>query len=148
MKTLIICLFSMFSLINVNDYKYYVSPQIEPYVNEYFELLRDNDITVKRQNFVVMFNSKMPHPSIAGYAWGMFRDDVVIVNISPKIWIFLNKQQKRSLIFHELSHDLFNSLHTEDVYIMNPELHSRSEAYFNNTKKSDRELIKYIKDGI
>lgn len=130
------------------DYKYFVEPEIKPYVNEYIKLLKDNNVKVKEQDFVVLFSHVMPAPRIAGYAFGMFEDDFVMVNINPNIWVFLTKQQKRTLIFHELSHDLFNTLHSHDVFVMNPILHNPRESVLNDTNKSDIELIKYIKDGI
>ena len=148
MKTLMLSILMMVSFSCKKEYKYFVSPQIQPYVKEYLKLMRDNSIKVKDQDFVIIFNSKMPMPNIAGYAYGMFKDDFVLININPMIWSVLNKHQKRTLIFHELSHDLFNTLHTSDVHVMNPQLHNPIISFFNNTKKSDKELIKYIKDGI
>ena len=122
------------------DYKRFVSPEIEPYVNEFLELLSDNDIKVKDQDFVVMFSLDVPHSGIAGYAVGMFNDDFVSININPIIWGFLNNSQKRTLIFHELSHDLFNTLHSDDVFVMNPQLHQPLRSSLNDTSKSDKEL--------
>ena len=147
MKALVFSILMMLNFSCKKEYKYFVSPQIQPYVKEYLKLMRDNGIKVKDQDFMIVFNSKMPLPSIAGYAYGMFKDDFVLIAINPIIWSGLNKQQKRTLIFHELSHDLFDCLHTNDVHVMNPQLHGKLESLFNNTTKSDKELIKYIKDA-
>ena len=147
MKALILGLLMLITVTCKKDYKRFVSPEIEPYVNEFLELLSDNDIKVKDQDFVVMFSLDLPHSRIAGYAVGMFNDDFVSVNINPIIWSVLNNSQKRTLIFHELSHDLFNTLHSDDVFVMNPQLHQPLRSFLNDTKKSDKELIKYIKDA-
>ena len=147
MKALVLGLLMLMTVTCKKDYKRFVSPEIEPYVNEFLELLRDNDVRVKDQDFVVMFSLDMPHSRIAGYAVGMFNDDFVSVNINPIIWGFLNNSQKRTLIFHELSHDLFNTLHSDDVFVMNPILHQPLRSSLNDTNKSDKELIKYIKNA-
>tara|TARA_R100000541_G_scaffold50989_1_gene58312 strand:- start:230 stop:676 length:447 start_codon:yes stop_codon:yes gene_type:complete len=147
MKSLIVGLLTIITLTCKKDYKSIISPDLQSYVSEYLSLLEDNNVKVKEQDFIVVFNSMMPSPRIAGYAYGMFKDDYVLVNINPRIWSTLNNSQKRTLIFHELSHDLFNILHSDDVFVMNPILHQPLESFLNNKKKSDKELIKYIKDA-
>tara|TARA_R110002153_G_scaffold28045_1_gene86953 strand:- start:768 stop:1223 length:456 start_codon:yes stop_codon:yes gene_type:complete len=134
-------------LSSCKSYKYEVSEDLQPYVDEYFEILDDNDIKVKDRDFKVVFDDSLTETRFAGVAHGMFDPERVEVSVHPIFWTYLNERQKKILIFHELSHDLFDSLHTNDVFLMQPVMHSRFTSIMVDWDKAVKELIKYIKDA-
>lgn len=119
---------------------------IAPYVNEYISILEKNNIKIPigKELLCVDFTSSLADDTL-GVAWGMHIDNITFIQISKENWIFLSVQQKRFLIFHELSHDIFNLNHF-DTTIMNtpmPSIYKASEVYIDNAIE---ELIQYIKN--
>ncbi len=137
----------LITLISCKSYKYEVSDRLQPYVDEYFEILAENNIKVKKRDFKVVFDTNLVKTPYAGFSHGMFDSNRVEVSIHPYYWNMLNERQKKILIFHELSHDLFDLLHTNDVFLMQPRMHTRFESNMVNWDKAIKELIKYIEDA-
>lgn len=124
-----------------------ISDQLKPYIVEYFSMLDNNGIKYKKQNLVVMFDIGLVSQQAAGIAYGMFNDSFVFVGVCPRTWQQLNHDQRKWLIFHELSHDLFNVMHTQKIEVMKPVM---VEALYLNSLDKDKiykDLIKHIKDG-
>ena len=147
MKGVYLSLLLITLLSSCKSYKYEVSSRLQPYVDEYFEILAENDIKVKKRDFKVVFDTSLVKTPYAGVAHGMFDSNRVEVSVHPYYWNYLNERQKKILIFHELSHDLFDSLHTNDVFLMQPRMHDRFTAKMVDWDKAIKELIKYIKDA-
>ena len=124
-----------------------ISDQIKPYVVEYLNTLEANSIDYKKQNLVVMFDIGLISQDAAGIAYGMFNDSFVFIGVCPRSWQQLNHDQKKWLIWHELSHDLFNIEHTDNVEVMRPVM--IDQLYLNSLDKDKiyKDLIKHIKDG-
>ena len=137
----------LITLISCKSYEYEVSDRLQPYVDEYFEILAENDIKVKKRDFKVVFDTSLVKTPYAGIAHGMYDSNRVEVSVHPIYWNMLNERQKKILIFHELSHDLFDSLHTNDVFLMQPIMHNRFAAKMVDWDEAIKELIKYIKDA-
>ena len=76
----------------------------------------------------------------------MVNDSLVYVIINPNLWGKLTVKQRRHLIFHELSHDIFNTLHTNDVELMRPSMPSPSQSYYMDIDKEIDLLMKHIKN--
>ena len=129
------------------NYEYEVSEPLIPYVDEYLQILKDNDISFRKQDFTVLFDEGLVGTNYVGYAIGMFNKKTVKVSINPFFWKSLNNKQRKILIFHELSHDLFDSMHTKDVFFMQPVIHNRFIANTINWDLAVSELVKYIKDA-
>jgi len=146
-KGVVLSLLLLISLGSCKNYEYHVSEEIQPYVDEYFEILDDNDIDYKDQDFYVLFDGLIDLTGFVGYAHGMFDSTYVHISIHRAYWSTLSDKQKKILIFHELSHDLFDTLHTWDVFIMQPQMHNRFVAENINWDEAVNELVKYIKDG-
>lgn len=123
-----------------------MSDQLKPYVLEYLRVLEENNIEYKEQNFVVMFDIGLIHQDAAGVAYGMFNDSFVFVGICPRSWQQLNNDQKKWLIWHELSHDLFNIRHTNNVEVMKPVMIDALSLSILDKEKIYKDLIKHIKD--
>ena len=77
-----------------------------PYV-EAFEKWTDTD--TGGRYYSIKFD--LQRPGVAGIAIGMHNNDAVIVRIDPMVWIRLSEAQRSWLVWHELAHDLHNSLH-------------------------------------
>lgn len=128
-------------------YTYELSRELKPYVFEYLNTLKKYDIEFKKQSLIVVFDADIMRTSLVGQAKGMFNDDLVYVKINPKLWGYLTTKQKRHLIFHELSHDIFNTEHTTEIKLMYPSMSSPQGAFAMNIDKAIDELMKYIKNG-
>ena len=128
-------------------YTYEVSRALQPYVFEYMATLDKYEIEYKKQSFIVVFDSDIMRTPLVGQAKGMFNDDLVYVKINPRDWGYLTPKQRRHLIFHELSHDIFNTLHTEDIELMKPSLPSDVKSFAMDIDKEIDELMKYIKNN-
>ena len=147
MKGLVLGLVMIVSISSCKSYEYNVSEPLIPYVEEYLSILEANDIKFKKKDFNVVFDSNLIGTIYAGIAHGMLDDDVVQVSVHPEYWNLLSEKQKKILIFHELSHDMFDSLHTNTVFLMQPKMHSRFVAEYINWDWAVSELVKYIKDA-
>ena len=128
-------------------YTYSISKELQPYVREYLLTLDDYDIEFKKQSFIVVFDADIIKTPLVGQAKGMFNNDLVYVKVNPKIWRHLTHKQRRHLLFHELSHDLFNIEHTKDVELMKPSMPSPSQSYYMDIDKEIDLLMKHIKNG-
>ena len=128
-------------------YTYELSRELQPYVFEYLNTLKKYDIEFKKQSFIVVFDADIMKTSLVGQAKGMFNDNLIYVKINPKLWNYLTTKQKRHLIFHELSHDIFNTEHTTEIKLMHPSMSSPQDAFAMNIDKAIDELMKYIKNG-
>jgi hypothetical protein len=143
---LILGLVMIVSISSCKSYEYTVSEPLIPYVEEYFQILEDNDIKFHKKDFTVQFDYSISSTIYAGLANGMFDKKVVNVSIHPEYWTMLNEKQRKILIFHELSHDMFDSLHNWDIFLMQPRMHDRFTANNINWDWAVDQLIKYIKD--
>lgn len=123
-----------------------VNKQLEPYLIEYIKLLKDSDIKLPfgKDLLIIDFTNSLPF-NLLGVAWGMNIDNITFIQINRRYWSILNKQQRRLLMFHELSHDIFNLEHF-DIELMNnpiPDKHLITDAYVNKVMK---ELVKHLKE--
>jgi len=128
-------------------YTYELSRELQPYVFEYLHTLEKYDIEFKKQSFIVVFDADIMKTSLVGQAKGMFNDNLIYVKINPKLWRLLTPKQRKHLIFHELSHDIFNTEHTTEIKLMYPSMSSPQDAFAMNIDKAVDELMKYIKNG-
>ena len=126
-------------------YTYSLNEKLKPYVFEYLNELEDNNIKFKNQSFIVMFDLDLINSPFAGLARGMFNEDLVFVVINPEIFFSMNEKQRRILIFHELSHDIFNIRHTASVKLMFPNMIGPTEANELDFKEEVKLLMGYIK---
>lgn len=146
MKGVVLGLFALISLASCRSYEHNVSEPLQPYVNEFLDTLESSNIKFKKKDFYVEFSDDLIGTPFAGYADGMFDSSVVRVYVLRSYWNTLSEKQRKILIYHELSHDMFDSLHTYDVFIMQPKMHSRFVAEYINWDWAVSELIKYIKN--
>lgn len=131
----------------VQAFTYECSKALQPYVFEYLATLEKYDIKFKKQSFIVVFDGDIMRSNIVGQAQGMFNDNLVYVKVDPRAWGLLTPKQRKHLIFHELSHDIFNIEHTMEVELMRPSLPSPSESFVMDIDKEIDILMKYIKNG-
>mgnify|MGYP003666941713 FL=1 len=96
-----------------------VNKYLSPYVSEYVNILKSNDIKIPWGNDIVFIDMNLGMPSgVLGIAWGMDIDNITLISINISSWKYLSHQQRRYLVFHELTHDIFNLRHF-DTEIMN-----------------------------
>lgn len=89
---------------------YFIDPTLLPYVLDYEAELNDRGVQIPaNQSFSVLL-TRMPM-RLAGIAIGMFNNTTVNVAINIRLWNTYTETQKRFLIYHELSHDVFNIEH-------------------------------------
>ena len=129
-------------------YAYEVSKALQPYVFDYMAHLEKHDIQIKSQTFIVVFDADIMKTNLLGTAKGMLHDDLVYVKINPRDWGKLSHKQRRHTIFHELSHDLFNTEHTFEIELMKPVIPTDAESFVMDIEKAIDELMKHIKNGI
>lgn len=127
-------------------YTYELSKELQPYVFEYLSTLENYDIKFKKQSFIVVFDADIMRTHLIGQAKGMFNDNLVYVKINPSLWQELTTKQKRHLIFHELSHDIFNIEHTTEVELMKPSMASPAQSFKMNIDKEIINLMNHIKN--
>ena len=129
------------------SYTYEVSVALQPYVLDYMIHLKKYDIQFKKQTFIVVFDADIMRTHLLGTAKGMMNDDLVYVKINPREWGRLSHKQKRHTMFHELSHDLFNTEHTFEIELMKPAIPTDAESFVMDIEKAIDELMNYIKNG-
>jgi len=127
-------------------YTYELSKELQPYVFEYLSTLEKYDIKFKKQSFIVVFSPDLVRTNLLGVAKGMFNNELVYVKINPRLWNWLTPKQKKHLIFHELSHDIFNVAHTEDVELMKPSMANPFKSFIMNIDEEIKLLMKHIKN--
>jgi hypothetical protein len=145
-KGVFLVLFTIAMFSSCKEYEYIVDEPLKPFVDEYLDILKKNRIRFRKRDFKVVLSDALIGTPFAGYADGMFDSSRVYVLVHPLYWNSLSNKQKKILIFHELSHDLFDSMHTDDVFLMQPKMHSRFVAEYINWDWAVGELVKYIKD--
>jgi len=111
----------------------------------YLEALEKHGIKFNDQNFIVVFDADIMRTKLVGQARGMHNDKLVYVQINPKLWGVLTHKQKTHLIFHELSHDIFNIEHTELIVLMKPSMSSPSVSLAMDIDREIITLMSYIK---
>lgn len=85
--------------------------ELRKYTIEYLTLLNEYDIDYDKRTMVIVRMSNVMGMEIAGAAYGMMKDDEINVVINERTWKYLNDDQKRWLVYHELSHDMFDMRH-------------------------------------
>ena len=127
-------------------YTYSINKELQTYVKEYLLTLDNYDIEFNKQSFIVVFDADIIRTDILGMAKGMYNDNLVYVIINPDIWRRLTTKQRRHLIFHELSHDIFNTEHTTEVELMKPSMATPLQSLYMNIDKEIDLLMKHIKN--
>lgn len=91
---------------------------LQKYVAEYERRLTSAGIDLPWGDLVhITFTDALPMYTL-GIAWGMDINDATVIDINRYAWKELTEAQRRLVMFHELSHDLFNLRHF-DTEIMN-----------------------------
>ena len=81
-------------------------------VNDYMFTLTSNGIDLPFGCDLVLVDFSLSLPSnVLGVAFGMEIDNVTVVSINAYKWFQLTPNQQKLLLFHELSHDIFNLYH-------------------------------------
>ena len=127
-------------------YTYSINKELQPYVKEYLLTLDYHNIEFKKQSFIVVFDADIIRTDILGMAKGMYNDNLVYVIINPVTWSRLTTKQRRHLIFHELSHDIFNTEHTTELELMRPSMATPLQSLYMNIDKEIDLLMKHIKN--
>ena len=100
--------------------KQLVDARIEEFVHDYMELMDTEGIAVPPQQvFMIGFHSKVKRHNAVGMAFGMFNPFAVVVALDINI-LNLDRNQIRWVIFHELTHDLFDIRHESGLWLMRP----------------------------
>ena len=109
----------------------YVHKTLSPYVSEYINTLEAAGIKLPYGEDLVLIDMSYSLPNnILGIAFGMEIDNITLVNINGNTWDALSNNQKRLLIFHELSHDIFNLYHFDTLVMGTPMPGSVPDIYF------------------
>ena len=93
------------------DTFYYIDPLVMEYVLDYERDIRSIGLELKNDNvsFSVIVG-RLPI-RVAGIAVGMLNDKAVNVVLNVSIWDSLSRAEKKALVYHELSHDVFGLKH-------------------------------------
>ena len=92
----------------------FINSTLAPFITEYMDKLESEgiDLTWGKDLVSIDFSMSLPN-NILGIAWGMDIDNITVISVNGRVWNRLTHQQKRLLVFHELTHDLFNVRHFE-----------------------------------
>lgn len=93
-----------------------VHPTLQPYYTEFMELTGHVNTS---EVVLIEFSSFLPK-YVLGIAVGMNADSTVLVKISTEYWNDLSENQKWFLVMHELSHDILNWEHGNNVLMSTP----------------------------
>lgn len=90
---------------------YLIDPNVIEYVLEYERDVKSIGLNLQNKNisFSVMLG-KLPR-NIAGMAIGMFNEYAVNIILDVDLWHSLSRAEKKALVYHELSHDVFGLHH-------------------------------------
>lgn len=125
----------------LSNAQYKVDPRLEPYVKEYFDLLDTNNIEYNTPTMLISVSQPLKGTEYLGVAKGMNNDDIVYITISPKFFR-LSIYAKRWVMYHELSHDIFNLRHGS-IKLMSKTAPSYVDT--NMLSSASKELIGYLK---
>ena len=118
-----------------------VDERLKPYVQEYFELLDSNNIEYEVSILIIQVRRSLKGLNYLGAAYGMNDDSKVHVVITPEFFN-LDEGTKKWVIFHELSHDLFNLKHGV-IELMNKRVYDYTDM--KTLDRSKEELILHLK---
>ena len=108
--SLIGIILTLFTLSSNVDYTFIEGPY-QKYVREYIETLEENGIDIPDQKrWTVRDEPSFFLTTTIGYAKGMFDDREVMIFIHPLLKL-KNDNYIRFVIWHELTHDIFNVRH-------------------------------------
>lgn len=93
------------------DTFYYIDPLVIEYVMDYQRDIRSIGLELNNDNisFSVVVG-RLPI-RVAGIAIGMMNNKAVNVVLNVSIWDSLSSAEKKALVYHELSHDVFGLRH-------------------------------------
>ena len=93
-----------------------VHPYLKPYYTEFMELTGH----VNTSEVIMVEFSKLMPKGVLGIALGMNADTTVLVKINTIHWNELSENQKWWLVMHELSHDILNWEHGDNILMDTP----------------------------
>ena len=120
-----------------------IDKNLQPYLDSYTELLADNDIKMPNNGYVIVYNSKMLVTPYLGVALGMYVPNFVYIRVNPN-FTELSENQRVWIMYHELTHDIFNIEHNE-IELMARHVPMYVDAILLSRAK--RGLVKYLKEG-
>lgn len=90
---------------------YVIDPLVHEYVMDYIKDVESIGLNVENDNksFTVILG-RLPN-NVAGMAMGMFNPYCVNVVLSIQLWKYMDRSERKALIYHELSHDVFDLTH-------------------------------------
>ena len=120
-----------------------INSLLSPYVLEYKAILEEGgvDIPWGKDLVRVTFGVELPQ-QVLGVAWGMDVDNITLVEINFGNWLQLTHEKRRLLIFHELTHDIYNIEHF-DISLMNTPMPENVTKLKVDTWM--QELVKHLK---
>jgi hypothetical protein len=90
---------------------YFIDPELTEY---YLDFRRDvESIGLELDNDNISFSMVLGRTprNVAGIAIGMFNKHAVNIVIDITLWRFLNKKERKALVYHEMAHDVFGLRH-------------------------------------
>ena len=133
---------TILSLANGIDYEFIEEPY-QKYVTEYVETLEANGIDVPRQErWTVRDEPRFFITTTIGEARGMYDDREVMIFIHPLLKL-KDENVIRFVIWHELTHDIFNVRHGATL-LMKPTADQNDGEIFKLAKIL---LIDYLKEN-
>ena len=124
----------------LSNAQYRVDKRLQPYVNEYFKLLDDNNIAYNTPTVLITVSQPLKGTDYLGVALGMNNDNLVYVRISPRFFE-LDRNSRLWVMFHELSHDIFNLRHGS-IRLMHKKAYD--EVTFIQLNRAKAELVKHL----
>lgn len=112
----------------VDESKIFVrDAELRQYTIEFLTALNEYDVDYDKSIPVAVRFSKVMNMGVAGAAMGMMKDNETNVIVNEKTWKYLNEDQRRWLVYHELAHDMFDLRHWSTP-IMHPQTPGKRKA--------------------
>ena len=127
----------------VDDYAVVrIDDPFKGYYKLYTERLESEGIDIPKGDVLIQYNSFLRKTKYLGVARGMWMPNLVFININPN-WNNRDMSTRKWVMFHELTHDIFNIEHGE-IDLMA----ARCPEYLSRYDVDDAmdELVQFLKN--
>ena len=90
---------------------YYIDPELREYYMDFKQDIEGIGLELENDNISFCIVLGRTPLNVAGIAIGMDNKYAVNIVIDINLWRFLNKKERKALVYHEMAHDVFRLEH-------------------------------------